>query len=260
MTQDPPFHHILLAEPDKMICNALTEHLNRASHFKAFALFESDALQAKLVALAPFPSSPLSSEEPLTVLVINASFLTTETHKILHALHEKGVEIPILIYGSNDPKRDDEINASLLPKNFLKEAPEDFSSEYQAFLPTPFHPRTLISRVRELIIIGSARRVRPERIVLGGAVVHPLLKQIVTPEGKVLKLTEKECGIVLFLYHNRPSVVSRQDLLSKVWGYNAHVTTHTLETHIYRLRQKLEMNPATARILITESGGYRLDI
>ena len=47
-------------------------------------------------------------------------------------------------------------------------------------------------------------------------------------------------------------------LLAEVWGYNAHVTTHTLETHIYRLRQKIEPNPATAAILVTEGGGYKL--
>jgi DNA-binding response OmpR family regulator len=53
-------------------------------------------------------------------------------------------------------------------------------------------------------------------------------------------------------------VVSRDTLLSEVWGYNANVTTHTLETHIYRLRQKIENNPSSARILVTEPGGYKL--
>ena len=61
-----------------------------------------------------------------------------------------------------------------------------------------------------------------------------------------------------FLYLAGNSVVSRDVLLGEVWGYNAGVTTHTLETHVYRLRQKIEENPSKALILVTESTGYRI--
>ena len=76
--------------------------------------------------------------------------------------------------------------------------------------------------------------------------------------GSKLKLTEKETAILRYLYRAGAKVVSRDVLLAEVWGYNANVTTHTLETHIYRLRQKIETNPASARILVTEPGGYKL--
>ena len=69
----------------------------------------------------------------------------------------------------------------------------------------------------------------------------------------------KEAAIIKFLYRAGDSVVSRDTLLEEVWGYNSGVTTHTLETHVYRLRQKIEKDPANAQILITDSGGYRLN-
>lgn len=73
-----------------------------------------------------------------------------------------------------------------------------------------------------------------------------------------VRLTEKETSILKYLYRAGPKVVSRDILLNEVWGYNAGVTTHTLETHIYRLRQKIEADPSSATILITETGGYKL--
>ena len=75
-----------------------------------------------------------------------------------------------------------------------------------------------------------------------------------------IRLTEKETNILKFLYRAGGRMVERDVLLREVWGYNAEVTTHTLETHIYRLRQKIEDDPANARILITETGGYRLGL
>jgi DNA-binding response OmpR family regulator len=74
-----------------------------------------------------------------------------------------------------------------------------------------------------------------------------------------IRLTEKEAAILKFLYRAGTKPVGRQVLLNEVWGYNAAVTTHTLETHIYRLRQKIEPDPTSARLLLTEGGGYRLD-
>jgi len=72
-------------------------------------------------------------------------------------------------------------------------------------------------------------------------------------------LTEKETNILKFLYRAPIPVVPRDMLLQDVWGYNAAVTTHTLETHIYRLRQKIEPDPANVQLLLTETGGYRLN-
>jgi DNA-binding response OmpR family regulator len=75
---------------------------------------------------------------------------------------------------------------------------------------------------------------------------------------KKIRLTEKETAILKYLYRTGDRMVRRETLLNEVWGYNAGVTTHTLETHVYRLRQKIEPDPSRAAILVTDPGGYRL--
>jgi DNA-binding response OmpR family regulator len=92
---------------------------------------------------------------------------------------------------------------------------------------------------------------------IGPYTFRPSAKLLLDPKGKKIRLTEKETNILKHL-HRSGSTVARETLLHEVWGYNPAVTTHTLETHIYRLRQKIESNPSAAQILVTESGGYRL--
>ena len=93
---------------------------------------------------------------------------------------------------------------------------------------------------------------------LGDYEFRPSAKILLDPSGKKIRLTEKETNILKYLYRAGEKPVSREELLAEVWGYNAGVTTHTLETHVYRLRQKIEPDPTNARLLLTEAGGYRL--
>ena len=75
---------------------------------------------------------------------------------------------------------------------------------------------------------------------------------------EIVKLTEKEVSILQYLYKIRDRIVTKSELLQEVWGYNPDVTTHTIETHIYRLRQKVEHEDKNAQLIITEEGGYFL--
>jgi len=86
----------------------------------------------------------------------------------------------------------------------------------------------------------------------------PASKILIRDDNKKIRLTEKETSIIKFLYRAGEQPIGRETLLQDVWGYNAGVSTHTLETHIYRLRQKIERDPAHAEILVTEGGGYKL--
>ncbi|WP_141067510.1 winged helix-turn-helix domain-containing protein, partial [Brucella melitensis] len=81
---------------------------------------------------------------------------------------------------------------------------------------------------------------------------------LIDEKGSKIRLTEKEAAIIKYLYRAGDKVIGRDVLLEEVWGYNSGVTTHTLETHVYRLRQKIEKDPSNATLLVTDSGGYKL--
>jgi DNA-binding response OmpR family regulator len=95
-------------------------------------------------------------------------------------------------------------------------------------------------------------------LAIGPYSFKPAAKMLVRPDGRRIHLTEKETAILKYLYRVGDKPVPREVLLDEVWGYNAGVTTHTLETHIYRLRQKIEPKPGEATLLVTEPGGYKL--
>ena len=124
------------------------------------------------------------------------------------------------------------------------------------YITKPFKFAVLLARIRAQLRQYEASEDAIFRI--GPYTFRPGAKLLTTDKGSKLKLTEKETAILRYLYRAGTRVVSRDTLLSEVWGYNAHVTTHTLETHIYRLRQKIETDPSNARILVTEPGGYKL--
>jgi DNA-binding response OmpR family regulator len=124
------------------------------------------------------------------------------------------------------------------------------------YVSKPFKFAVLLARIRAQLRSHEASEDAIFKI--GPYTFRPGAKMLVSEKGSKLKLTEKETAILRFLYRAGQKVVSRDILLQEVWGYNAAVTTHTLETHVYRLRQKIESNPSSARILVTEPGGYKL--
>lgn len=124
------------------------------------------------------------------------------------------------------------------------------------YVAKPFKFSVLLARVRAHL--RSFEQSEDATFEIGPYEFRPSMKVLRTKEGKRIRLTEKETEILKYLYRAGGKPVARETLLSEVWGYNAAVTTHTLETHIYRLRQKVEPDPSNARMLLTEIGGYRL--
>jgi DNA-binding response OmpR family regulator len=126
------------------------------------------------------------------------------------------------------------------------------------YVSKPFKFPVLLARIRSQL--RTHQQSEDAIFQLGPYTFKPSMKMLITEDDKKVRLTEKETNILKFLHRSSDGVVAREVLLHEVWGYNAGVTTHTLETHIYRLRQKIEPDPSNARLLVTESGGYRLMI
>ncbi|MCX7931801.1 MAG: response regulator transcription factor, partial [Rhodovarius sp.] len=125
------------------------------------------------------------------------------------------------------------------------------------YIAKPFRLNELLARLRaQLRVYDSSENAV---FAIGPYEFRPALKQMIDPvRGRKIRLTEKETAILKYLYRAGGKPVPRHTLLNEVWGYNSAVTTHTLETHVYRLRQKIEPDPAATRLLLTEAGGYRL--
>lgn len=124
------------------------------------------------------------------------------------------------------------------------------------YVTKPFRFGVLLARIRAHL--RQHEQSEDAVFKVGPYTFKPSAKMLVREDNKKIKLTEKESAIIKFLYRAGEQIVSRDVLLHDVWGYNAGVTTHTLETHIYRLRQKIERDPGHAELLVTEGGGYKL--
>jgi len=125
------------------------------------------------------------------------------------------------------------------------------------YITKPFKVGVLLARIR-----GQLRQHEQSEdavFTIGPYSFRPAQKMMIHKETeKKVRLTEKETSILKYLFRAGEKAVGRDTLLHEVWGYNAGVTTHTLETHVYRLRQKIEPVPSEATLLVTEPGGYKL--
>jgi DNA-binding response OmpR family regulator len=125
------------------------------------------------------------------------------------------------------------------------------------YITKPFRLNLLLARLRAQL---RQHELSEDAVfTIGPYTFRPSAKLLLDEGGrKKVRLTEKETAILKYLYRAGERTIGRDILLNEVWGYNSGVTTHTLETHVYRLRQKIERDPTKAEILVTEPGGYRL--
>ena len=220
---------ILLVDDDDDLRDALSEQLLLTEDFDVFEA--GNGADAKTSA----------AEALYDLVILDVGLPDIDGRDLCRDLRTQGVKSPILMLTGHDSDADTIMG--------LDAGANDYVTK-------PFKFPVPLARIRAQL----RQHEQSEEAIfqLGPYTFKPSAKLLITEDDKKIRLTEKETNILKFLYRAAAGVVPRDTLLHEVWGYNAGVTTHTLETHIYRLRQKIEPDPSNARILLTESGGYRI--
>lgn len=220
---------ILLVDDDDDLREALSEQLVMTEDFDVFEAGNgSEAMQK-------------AKEQHYDLVILDVGLPDTDGRELCRVLRKHGLKSPVLMLTGHDSDADTILG--------LDAGANDYVTK-------PFKFPVLLARIRSQL--RTHEQSEDAVFQLGPYTFKPAMKMLIDERERKIRLTEKETNILKFLYRSPDGVVPRDVLLHEVWGYNAGVTTHTLETHIYRLRQKIEPDPSNARLLVTESGGYRL--
>ena len=179
--------------------------------------------------------------EHVDLIVLDVGLPDMDGREACKLMRKNGIKSPIVMLTAQDTESDTILG--------LESGANDYVTK-------PFRFGVLLSRIRAHL--RQHEQSEDAVFTIGPYSFRPSAKILLREDESRIRLTEKETSILKFLYRSREQVVSRNVLLHEVWGYNSGVTTHTLETHIYRLRQKIEADPSNAEILVTETGGYKL--
>ncbi len=220
---------ILIVDDDQDLRTALSEQLSLQAEFE---IAQASTATAAMRTIA---------ECPPDLVIMDVGLPDLDGRQVVRQLRADGFKRPIILLTGRDSEADTVFGL------------ESGANDY---VVKPFRFAVLLARIRVQMRQHDASEEAEFQI--GPYAFRPAMKLLVDAKGARLKLTEKEAAILRFLHRANREPVPRETLLREVWGYNANVTTHTLETHIYRLRQKIEDNPAEAKLLVTDGGGYRL--
>jgi len=220
---------VLLVDDDEALRRSLSEQLRL---HEEFATAEADCGAAALEA---------AKRGHFDIILLDVGLPDMDGREVCRLMRRGGVRSPIIMLTGHDTDADQILG--------LDAGANDFVTK-------PFRLNVLLARLRAQL--RQHEQSEDAVFAIGPYTFQPANKLLLDGAGKKIRLTEKETSILKYLYRAGARVVGRETLLVEVWGYNAGVTTHTLETHVYRLRQKIEPDPQNARILVTEPGGYKL--
>ena len=175
------------------------------------------------------------------LLIMDVGLPDMDGREAVKLLRKGGFKAPIIMLTGHDTESDTILG--------LESGANDYVTK-------PFKFAVLLARIRAQL--RQHEQSEDATLIVGPYTFKPGQKLLLDEKGSKIRLTEKEATIIKYLYRAGDKVIGRDVLLEEVWGYNSGVTTHTLETHVYRLRQKIEKDPSNASLLVTESGGYKL--
>jgi len=221
---------ILLIDDDASLRNVLVEQLELYDGF------------VTIQAASGAEGLEIAKKQLFDAILLDVALPDGDGRDICKLMRREGVRAPILMLTGADTDADTILG---------------LDSGANDYVTKPFRINVLLARLRAHL--RQHERSEDAILQIGPYEFQPAAKMLLEKGGKKkVRLTEKETSILKYLYRAGTRAVGRDQLLGEVWGYNAGVTTHTLETHIYRLRQKIEKDPANAAILVTDKGGYRL--
>ena len=224
-----PSSKILLIDNDKDLGEALAFQLSLGGKYQ---IIETNDETSALVQI---------NNNFCELVIINSQSSSLKESNLTKNLRSTGYKKPIII---------------LINRNSNLDNSDDHNHKADEYIIKPFKYLDLLKSIETQL--HKFKKSENTQYSIGKYAFKPNSKILETNESRSIRLTEKENNILKFLYKNLGNTVSRETLLHEVWGYNSKVTTHTLETHIYRLRQKIEDDPSNACFLITEPGGYKL--
>jgi len=224
---------ILIVDDDRALRTMLAEQLAVDGEFAASEAGTAGEAEAKMTA----------REARFDAVILDVTLPDGDGRDLCAKLRRGGLKVPIIMLTGSDNESD---------------VVRGLDAGANDYIAKPFRLAELLARLRAQLRIFE--NSEDAVFSIGPYTFRPAAKLLQeSARNRRIRLTEKEAAILKFLYRAGMRPVARQVLLNEVWGYNAAVTTHTLETHIYRLRQKIEPDPSNARLLVTEGGGYRLD-
>ena len=220
---------LLVIDDDSMLRQTLSEQLRIREEFETYEAATGE------VALA------LLKELNFDIMLMDVGLPDIDGRELCRLIRRQGIKAPIIMLTARDGEADTILGLGAGANDYIAK---------------PFKISILLARLRAHL--RQHEQSDDAVFTIGPYQFRPSAKVLIAGDSRKIRLTEKETAILKYLYRAGNQMITRETLLNEVWGYNAAVTTHTLETHVYRLRQKIETDPSNADILVTVTGGYQL--